>query len=212
MDPGGRPSSGFASPALRGPPLRRVFGPPSLELWLKNIWHITSMAGCRFHSMFGLRYSIVLRVIGWSSPSIGSFFAQALAQDPPLLLGAVPQFVVSTCPLVPFAEKLVGDIERCEDRELRLAPGGEALFQLAHLPVHVGGDHLDVVRIGAPDFVLAAEDRHALRVRFGRHRDPSNRSFRRRPETRSCPVGPSLIKRGPPYSGDPAWSTSPRPF
>src|SRR5437773_7050233 len=139
-----------------------MFRPPSLELWLKNIWHITSMAGCRFHSMFGLRYSIVLRVTGWSSRSIDSLFAQGLAQNAPPLLGAVPQFIVSTRPLISFAEQLVGDVERCQDRELRLAPGGEALLQLAHLPVHVGGDHLDVVRIGAPDLVLAAEDRHAL--------------------------------------------------
>src|SRR5881397_3186492 len=208
MDPGGRPSPGSASPALRGPPLRRVFGLPSLELWLKNVWHITSMAGCRFQPMFGFRYSIVLRIIGWTPRSIESLFAQGLAQDPPPFLGAVPQFVVTTCPLVPFAEELVGDIERCQDREFGLAPGREPLFQLPHLPVHVGGDHLDVVRIGAPDLVLAAEDRHALRVRFGCHRDPSDRSFLRRP--RMHPVGPWFIKRGPPFAKDPAWSTSPR--
>src|SRR5712692_2831047 len=133
-----------------------MFRPPSFELWLKNVWHITSMAGCRFQPLSGLRYSIGLRVVTWSSPLIDSLFAQAVAQDPPPLLGAVSQCVLSSRPLLPFAEELVGDIERCQDRELRLAPGREALFQLAHLPVHVGGDHLDVVRIGAPDLVLAA--------------------------------------------------------
>src|SRR5262252_1353052 len=60
--------------------------------------------------------SIILRVTGFSSLRIDSFLAYAVAENALPILRSFAQFGVAPRPLFPFAEELVGNVERGEDR------------------------------------------------------------------------------------------------
>src|SRR5204863_654463 len=103
--------------------------------------------------------SIALRVTGSSSLEVDSCLADAVAENALPIPGPFAQFGVPPRALFPLPEELVGNVERGEDREFRRSAGRQALSKLAHLAVDVGGDHLDVVGVGASNLVLAAENR-----------------------------------------------------
>ena len=117
---------GASAPGLRGPheaglPLRRRFGLPDFELWLKNAWCVTSMAG---------RGDVVVFVPISAALSSGSttgrhdslVLAQARVEGRAHGAGLALEIRDQPVPLVPFPEELVGDVERGEDRDLGGGP------------------------------------------------------------------------------------------